>query len=96
MKTWIAVGIFLVALSAQAGSWETGGFRTANGQLIQAGMTKAQVLRDAGQPNTPVKKGKSSRKKGDAWTYKGNDGYYTITFKGDRVTNIEVTPFRDR
>lgn len=88
---------------ALAGSWETGGFRTANGQLIQRGMTKAEVRRDAGAPMdraalARTKGGKSSTsaksKRGDIWTYKGNDGYYSISFHGDRVVKIEVTPFR--
>ncbi len=92
---------------ALAGSWETGGFRTANGKLIQRGMTKTEVRRDAGTPldgkkSATAKSEKSSSgkasskgKRGDVWTYKGNDGHYAITFHGDKVAKIEVTPFRD-
>jgi hypothetical protein len=88
---------------ALASSWETGGFRTANGQLIQRGMTKAEVRRDAGAPMdrdaaARAKGEKSSAsatsKRGEVWTYKGSDGYYSIAFHGGRVVKIDVTPFR--
>ncbi len=99
----ILSGLVFTNASSLASSWETDSFRTANGQLIQRGMTKAEVRRDAGAPMdrdaaARAKSEKSSvpaaRKRGEVWTYKGSDGYYSITLLGGRVVKIEVTPFR--
>lgn len=88
------VGACLLVFTTTANAWETSGFRTDNGQLIRAGMTRAEVLRDAGEPSSGKGKKSSKKKKGNVWIYRGSDGYYSITFKGDRVVKIEVAPFR--
>lgn len=93
----IHIAALLFALTpARAGSWETSGFRTANGQLVRLGMTKEEVRRDAGKPLTGKDKppSTSSKKRGEIWIYKGSDGYYAVTFQRSRVAKIEVTPFR--
>jgi hypothetical protein len=104
MKRFAVTVIFcLISNTALAGSWETSSFRTANGQLVRIGMTKAEVRRDAG---VPLDKGKATRvkddgptkhrEKGEVWTYKGSDGIYSIRFNGDKVAKIEVAAFRGR
>jgi hypothetical protein len=89
---------------AMAASWETSGFRTLSGALIRVGMSKADVRRDAGEPlahdrikrtkSAGGKKTKRKKKPGEAWTYRGNDGYYTVRFSGDSVSSIDVVPDR--
>ena len=101
MKRYVFSAVFcLVASAAFAGTWETSGFRTANGQLVRVGMTKAEVRVDAGAPTdkgkTQVKNSSGSGKRGggEVWTYRGSDGIYSVSFIGDRVARIEVAPFR--
>jgi hypothetical protein len=104
MKHFVVTVLFcLVSNTVFAGSWETSSFRTASGQLVRIGMTKAEVRRDAGAPldkdkATRVKHDGSAkrREKGEVWTYKGSDGIYSVRFNGDKVATIEVAPFRDR
>jgi len=91
----------VVASVACATSWETSTMRTPGGGMIRIGMTRQEVLKELGQPqrthtsthNTAVI-GKSG-KKGSSLTYRGDDGLYTITFSGDQVVKIVVTPKRD-
>lgn len=99
----VAAVLCLIPSIALASSWETSSFRTANGQLVRLGMTKAEVRRDAG---APLEKGKLAHPKrkvsstgkrgGEVWIYKGSDGVYTISFIKDRVAKIDVSPFRGR
>jgi hypothetical protein len=96
----IPVVFCLIATAASANTWETSSFRTNNGQMVRVGMTKAEVRRDAGAPLDKEKAGRAKddkrRDKGEVWTYKGNDGIYSIRFSGDKVASIDVAPFRGR
>ena len=99
--------LFLTAIAlampgpALATSWETSAMRAPGGGLIRVGMTRQEVLKELGQPqrsqafarNTAA--GGTSGKKGSSLTYRGDDGLYTITFSGDQVVRIVVTPKRD-
>jgi len=92
-----AIGLVFTS-AAFAASWETSALRTAGGGLIRIGMPRQEVLRELGQPgrarrNTAA--GGKSAKKGGSLTYRGDDGLYTITFSGERVVRIVVTPNRD-
>jgi hypothetical protein len=95
-----AIGLFITG-AAFATSWETSAMRTPGGGLIRIGMTRQEVLKELGQPqrayasthNTAA--GGKSGKKGNSSTYRGDDGLYTITFSGEQVVRIVVTPNRD-
>ena len=95
-----AIGL-VMASAAFAASWETSALRAPSGGLIRIGMTRQEVLKELGQPqrthasthNTAA--GGKSAKKGSSLTYRGDDGLYTITFSGERVARIVVTPKRD-
>jgi hypothetical protein len=91
-----AIGPFITG-AAFATSWETSAMRAPGGGLIRVGMTRQEVLKELGQPqrthNTAA--GGKSGKKGGSLSYRGDDGLYTITFSGERVTKIVVTPHRD-
>jgi hypothetical protein len=80
-----------------AASWETSAMRTPGGGLVRTGMTRQEVLKELGTrdatQNTAAR-GKSG-KKGGSLTYRTDDGLYTITFSGERVSRIVVTPKRD-
>lgn len=86
--------------AAFATSWETTSIRAPGGGLIRIGMTRQEVLKELGQPrergwpNKTVSSGKSGRK-GSSLTYRGDDGLYTISFSGEQVVKIVVTPNRD-
>ena len=87
--------------AALATSWETSSMRAPGGGLIRIGMTHQEVLNELGQPkrtqnstSNAAASGKSG-KKGGSLTYRGDDGLYTITFSGERVVRIVVTPKRD-
>ena len=89
------------ALSAFGASWETSGFRTAKGKLIQSGMLMTEVRQDAGEPldrqvtSVGVNSDGKTGEQREVWTYRGSDGVYSLTFSGNRLTKIEVTAFRD-
>jgi hypothetical protein len=95
-----AIGL-VIASAAFATSWETSAMRAPGGGLIRIGMTRQEVLKELGQPqrahaathNTAA--GGKSGKKGSSSTYRADDGLYTITFSGERVVRIVVTPNRD-
>ena len=95
-----AIGL-VVGSAAFATSWETSTMRAPGGGLVRIGMTRHEVLKELGQPlrtraaaRSTAGDGKSA-KKSSAWTYRGTDGLYAITFSGERVVRIEVTPDRD-
>ncbi|HJW81430.1 MAG TPA: hypothetical protein VJ396_04225 [Acidiferrobacterales bacterium] len=97
----ISVIGMVIASAACATSWETSSMRAPGGGLVRIGMTRQEVLKELGQPqrahaakhNTAA--GGKSMKKGSSSTYRGADGLYTITFSGERVVRIVVTPDRD-
>ena len=84
-----------------AASWETAGFRTANGKLIQRGMSMIEVKRDAGEPferqivSVGVNLGGRIGESREIWNFRGSDGIYSLSFTGNRLMKIEVTAFRD-
>ena len=95
-----AIGLVMTG-PALAASWETSSMRTPSGGLIRIGTTRQEVLNEIGQSQHAqtatrgtAKRGKSG-KKGSSLTYRGIDGHYTLTFSGDRVVKIVVTPDRD-
>lgn len=87
--------------AAMASSWETSAMRAPGGGLVRVGMSRQEVIKELGQPlgtraavrNTAS--GGKPGKKNSAWTYRGPDGLYAITFSGETVVRIEVTPDRD-
>jgi hypothetical protein len=75
--------------------------RTPGGGLIRIGMTRQEVLKELGPPprersltQKTASRGKSGRKS-SSFTYQGDDGLYTISFSGEQVVKIVVTPKRD-
>jgi hypothetical protein len=86
---------------AMATSWETSSMRTPGGGLVRVGMSRQEVIKELGQPlharsgarNTAS--GEKSGRKNNTWAYRGTDGVYVITFSGETVVRIDVTPDRD-
>ncbi len=96
MRKDIAVGLWLAGFTgaALAGSWETSSLRAPGGGLVRLGMTRQEVIQElGGLRQTEGKRGKSSARSG-RWVYRGTDGVYTLTFSGDRLSRIDVTPNR--
>lgn len=96
MRKEIAVGLWLAGFSgmALAGSWEATSLRAPGGGLVSPGMTRQEVLRELGeQQRAEGARGKSSTRSGKL-VYRGRDGVYTLTFSGDRLSRIVVTPDR--
>jgi len=101
----VAIFISIIGLTinsaANATSWETSSMRAPGGGMVRIGMTRQEVLSELGQPqrahvstqNTTAS-GKPARNS-SSLTYRGDDGLYTITFYGDQVVKIVVTPKRD-
>jgi hypothetical protein len=89
------------ATAAVAASWETSAMRAPGGGLIHIGMSRQEVLKELGQPlgtraaGRHAASGGKAGTKGSAWTYRGADGLYTLTFSGEQVVKIMVTPDRD-
>lgn len=90
---FICMGALAWAGTVYAASWETTSMRTPTGGLVQIGMTSGEVRKQLGEP----RRARTSRRggKNESWTYRGNDGLYTITFANGRVTKIVVAPDRD-
>ena len=95
-----AIGLITTG-TAWAASWETSSMRAPGGGLIRIGMTRQEVLNELGQSQRArastgkTAAGGKTGKQGGTLTYRGDDGLYTITFSGDRVARIVVTPRRD-
>jgi|GEM_PF-3464513 len=106
MKRILCLTLFLALAStftgaASASSWETSTMRAPGGGLVRVGMSRQEVLKELGQPlrtraavRSTAGSGKPG-KKNSAWTYRGTDGLYAITFSGETVVRIDVTPDRD-
>jgi hypothetical protein len=61
-------------------------------------MPRQEVLKELGQAKQTRRSSSASGKtgkKGGTVHYRGSDGQYTITFSGERVVKIVVTPYRD-
>jgi hypothetical protein len=100
MSRLVAIMMLLASSAALAASWETPSFRTANGELVRVGMTRAEVVKSAGPPldksvlaHGLAVDGQTGLTR-EAWTYRTADGTYTLTFTGTRLEKIEVTPAR--
>ncbi len=83
-----------LALAAPV-SWGADSFRLENGQLLEKGMTKAEVLDVAGKPTTKDSQGKSrgGGYKKEVWTFHANNTFgaphiVTVTFEGGSVTKV--------
>ncbi|BAU50147.1 hypothetical protein SVA_3611 [Sulfurifustis variabilis] len=101
MRRLILSACLLLSPAAFATSWDSAAFRTDSGLLVQRGMRMTEVLRDAGKPlerrvlSRGVNAGPAAAgETKEVWTYRGADGFYDITFVGDRVTGIVVSPDR--
>ena len=87
---------------AYAASWETTSLRAPGGGLVRIGMTRQEVIRELAPPPSeqsgaqkkPVSQEKP-RGKNSPISYRGDDGLYIISFSGERVVKIVVTPKRD-
>ncbi len=90
----VCASALVMAGNIFAASWETSSMRTPGGGLVRTGMTRQEVLKELGAPRNTAARGKSG-KKGGSLTYRADDGLYTITFSGERVSKIVVTPNRD-
>jgi hypothetical protein len=99
-RPFALTALLLLSHIAVAGSWETQSYRLPGGELVRAGMTATEVARQAGEPQTKRVVSTGIGVAGEVgpivevWTYRGSDGYYDLTLTGDKVTRIEVTPFR--
>lgn len=77
-------------------------FRLESGQLLQKGMTKAEVLDKAGKPKTKDKSRKSrGHGKKEVWTYFINDTFgtpsiVTVSFEGSTVVKVKATQRKSR
>lgn len=86
----------VIAPPALGATWTTNAFRTQSGGLVNHGDTMAEVLRSAGEPlrqrvlSTGITLGGLTGFTREQWTYRGNDGYYIVTFAADQVERIEV------
>jgi len=92
------LAILFSATSALAASWETRVMRTPGGGLIRIGTSVEDVRKELGSPlhqRTSREAGQKRGGRGENWTYRGNDGYYTLQIQGGRVTRINVRADRD-
>ena len=94
MKKYVLGLCAAVALAAPA-AWASDSFRLENGQLLEKGMTKAEVLDVAGKPKTKDSQGRSrgGGNKKEVWTYHANNTFGTphivsVTFEGGTVTKV--------
>lgn len=94
----ISVIGLVISGAVVAASWETSSLRAPGGGLIRIGMTRQEVLKELGQSvrshSNTAARGKTAKQR-NTLTYHGDDGQYTITFSGERVSRIVVTPRRD-
>lgn len=72
-------------------------FRLGNGQLLQNGMTRGEVLAKAGKPElkSAGRKTHNSAGKMEVWTYYMNDTFgtpsiVTVTFQGNEVIKVDA------
>jgi len=86
---------FCAALALAAPAWGADSFRLENGQLLEKGMSKSEVLDVAGKPTAKDSQGKSrgSGYKKEVWTFHTNNTFgtpfvVTVTFEGGTVTKI--------
>ena len=87
--------IMTALLLYAAGAYSADSFRLENGQLLENGMTKAEVLDQAGKPVSKDSHGQTRKKAGknEVWTYFINDTFgtpsiVTLTFRGDEVVKV--------
>lgn len=90
----------LVSAAVVAVSWSAAVFRAETGYLVRRGMTKPEFLRRAGPPvekqalAPSVNTGPIGGVYREQWFYRGEDGFYTVTFNGNRSVAIDVIPDR--
>jgi hypothetical protein len=103
----VLVGGMMASDRSVAAGWQTSTFRTVDGSLVRVGMSKTDVQREAGEPlnlgqprkqksarRTGTEKKTGKRRDGEAWTYRGIDGFYIVRFSGETVSRIDVKPDR--
>jgi hypothetical protein len=95
----VVLSVLFLSIPAHAASWETSTFRTPGGGLIRVGTSADDVRREMGPPLHQRAVRSSGQKRGgrgeENWTYRGNDGYYTLKLKAGKVTRINVQADRD-
>lgn len=94
----VVLSALLLSTPAQAASWETSAFRTPGGGLIQIGTSAEDVRKELGPPlhQNAVRTGGQRRGgREESWTYRGNDGFYTLRLNAGHVTRINVRADRD-
>ena len=92
------LSFLLLSVSAHAASWETSAMRTPRGGLIQIGTSAEEVRKEMGSPlhqNGTRSQGQKRGGREESWTYRGNDGFYTLHLRAGRVTRINVRADRD-
>jgi hypothetical protein len=90
--------ILLLSVPAHAAGWETSAMRTPGGGLIRVGTSAEEVRKEMGAPLHQGAVRTSGQKRGGrevSWTYRGNDGFYTLRLQAGKVTRINVRADRD-
>ena len=94
MKKYI-FGLCATLTLAAPVAWASDSFRLESGQLLEKGMTKAEVLDVAGKPKTKGRQGKSRGVglKKEVWTFYANNTFgtphiVTVTFEGGTVSKV--------
>jgi outer membrane protein assembly factor BamE (lipoprotein component of BamABCDE complex) len=96
-RTAASLAAVVVLAAASAAGAES--FRLENGQLLEEGMTKAEVLDAAGKPAMKDSQGRlrGHAYKREVWTFYANNTFgtphiVTVTFEGGTVTHIASRP----
>ena len=94
MKKYI-LGLCAALAMAAPVTWASDSFRLENGQLLEKGMTKAEVLDVAGKPKLKDSQGRSrgGGYKKEVWTFYANNTFgapfiVSVTFEGGSVTKV--------
>jgi hypothetical protein len=94
----VVLSALCLSVPAHAASWETSAMRTPGGGLIRVGTSAEDVRKEMGPPlhHGAVRSGSQKRgRKEESWTYRGNDGFYTLRLQAGKVTRINVQADRD-
>ena len=92
-----AIGLFAIAVLFAPIAQGADSFRLENGQLLQNGMTKGEVLDKAGKPKMKdiIRRAGINAEKKEVWTFFVNDTFGTqsivsVTFEGNSVIKVEA------
>lgn len=94
MKKYV-LSLYTAMALAASGAASADSFRLENGQLLEEGMTKAEVLDVAGKPKLKDSQGKTRGHgyKKEVWTFYTNNTFgapfiVSVTFEGGSVTKV--------